>query len=99
MGCDADVYIRSYSGLYLSLIKVPEELRGQGIAVQFMTDLCNYADKTTQVIALSPSSTFGSSVSKLKDFYSRFGFNSNTGSKADHRYTGAMIRYPKNWKE
>lgn len=99
MGCDADVYPRSYKSLYLSLIKVPQELRGQGIAVKFMDELTDYADKTGQVIVLSPSNTFGSSVSKLKDFYSKFGFKSNTGSKADHRYTGSMIRYPKNWKE
>jgi hypothetical protein len=64
-----------------------------------MQDLINYADKNDKVITLSPSNSFGSSVERLKQFYKRFEFMSNLGSKADHRYTGSMIRYPKNWNE
>lgn len=95
MGCQADVYERHYDCLYLSMIQVPKELRGQGIAKQFMNELCQLADEAQQVIALSPSKEFGSSIRRLKNFYKSFGFQDNKGSKADHRFTGVMIRYPK----
>ena len=75
---------------------VPEEKRGQGIATDVMFELVRWADSNGYILALDPSSDFGSSVSRLRKFYSQFGFSGNKGRKKDYRTRYAMIRYPKN---
>ena len=95
MGCQIDVYLRHFFSLELSVIKAPPDKRNQGIASSFMNKLTELADKHEIIITLSPSNTFGSSVTRLKEFYQRFGFKKNTGSKADHRFSNSMIRVPK----
>ena len=73
-------------------IFVPKEKRGQGIATDVMFELGRWADSNGYVLALDPSSDFGSSVAKLKKFYSQFGFVSNKGRNKDFRTRSAMIR-------
>ncbi len=97
MGCQIDVYLRHFFSLELSVIKAPPDRRNQGIASSFMYKLTSLADDHGIIITLSPSNTFGSSVKRLNDFYKRFAFRKNTGSKADHRFSNSMIREPKGY--
>lgn len=75
---------------------VPADKRNQGLGSGAMQQLVNYADQTGKRIALSPSTDFGgSSVSRLKDFYRRFGFVDNKGRDQDLAVSETMIREPK----
>ncbi|MDX9691950.1 MAG: hypothetical protein RBT45_05780, partial [Acholeplasmataceae bacterium] len=86
---EKDNYIR------LDTIKIKKELRNQGIGTQFMKDLIGYADQENKIIGLTPSDAFGaSSVSRLKDFYKRFGFKENKGRNSHMQYMETMIRMP-----
>ena len=60
-----------------------------------MTRLINYADEVGKPILLSPSNDFGGSVTRLKEFYGRFGFVPNKGRNKDYRFSETYIRYPK----
>jgi len=86
-----------YSGIvwFLDTIVIPEDKRNQGIGTKAMNKFCEHADDHQAIIALSPASDFGSSLSRLKRFYTGFGFIPNTGRKARNDITGAMIRFPK----
>lgn len=77
----------------LKRIVVPKEDRGKGVGSQIMSDLIKYADKMKKDIFLTPSSDFGGSKTRLIDFYKRFGFKSNAGSKRDFRSKETMVRY------
>ena len=79
-------------------IFVPKEKRGQGIATDVFFELVRWADGNGYILALDPSSDFGSSVPKLRKFYSKFGFVRNLGRKKDHRTRYAMIRSPRGIK-
>jgi predicted GNAT family N-acyltransferase len=77
------------SGRYIDL---PVELRKQGIGSKIMRMVCEYGDKVNKPIFLTPSTTFGgSSVSRLKEFYKRFGFVKNPESGP---FRHVMVRYP-----
>ena len=80
----------------LSKILVSKESRGTGIGTKAMEDLIQYADDRGSRILLTPSKDFGaSSVSRLNDFYKRFGFSENKGAKKDFSTKESMIREPK----
>ena len=79
----------------LHSIVVPKEKRGEGIATTVMNEVTSWADSHGHILVLDPSPDFGSSVSRLKKFYSRFGFVANKGRKKDYRSRATMIRYPK----
>lgn len=77
-------------------IVVKKELRGSGLGTSAMNDLTKYADQTNKTIELTPSTDFGgSSVSRLKDFYKRFGFVENSGKNKDFSTRQSMYRKPK----
>ncbi|MFT3992333.1 MAG: hypothetical protein QM680_13090 [Luteolibacter sp.] len=77
----------------LHKIVVPEEERGQGKGTAFMNDLVRYADQHQKAILLSPSIDFGgTSESRLKNFYKRFGFVENKGKKRNFKTRESMIR-------
>jgi GNAT superfamily N-acetyltransferase len=78
----------------LSRIVVPKEMRNQGIGTQVMSDLSEYADSLGKRITLTPSSSFGGSVPKLKDFYKELGFVENKGKNKDFSTREAMYREP-----
>lgn len=94
MGCNVELALRYYDSVYLTLIEVPHELRGKGIASQFMNELTEWADSKKMVITLSPTDSMGSSIPRLEEFYSRFGFIKNRLNHRDSQYVGAMIRFP-----
>lgn len=79
---------------HLSKIEVPEALRGAGRASAFMEELATVADQNGWTIALSPSSDFGASESKLRAWYKRLGFVDNKGRNADYAISESMYREP-----
>lgn len=78
--------------IFLNKIIVPKEQRGIGIGTSAMQELIDYADKTGQRIALTPSREFGGNKSRLESFYQGFGFKRYKGF--DVRET--MMRDPQN---
>lgn len=81
--------------LYLSKIAVPEGMRGQGLGTKAMQDMVKMADTEGKTITLSPSTEYGAtSVSRLKDFYKRFGFVENKGRNKDYSISESMYRRP-----
>ena len=77
----------------LHSLKVDEQNQRQGLGTAFMQDLINYADDVKKAVLLSPSIDFGaSSVSRLKEFYKRFGFEENKGRTRNFKTRETMIR-------
>jgi len=96
-GVVLDIYEASKNPnkLFLSKIEVPKEMRKQGVGSEVMQQLSEFADQQGKTIALSPSTDFGaSSVSRLKDFYKRFGFIENKGKNKDFTISESMYRLP-----
>lgn len=93
MGCDLDIRLTAHNGLYLSLIRIPEDKRGTGLGKQIMSQLISFCDNNDLTMYLTPSNEFGSSKSKLELFYKKFGFVKNAGRNKDYRYSGTMIRH------
>lgn len=81
--------------LTLSRVVVPKAERGRGAGTEFMRALTEYADAHGKTLALTPSTDFGgSSVTRLAEFYKRFGFKSNRGRGQDFRISESMVREP-----
>lgn len=78
----------------VSQIVVPESDRGTGKGTSAMQALVDYADRTGQRIALTPSSDFGGSKKRLTEFYKRFGFVDNKGRTKDFATRESMVRQP-----
>jgi GNAT superfamily N-acetyltransferase len=86
---DGNIYME------VSLIRLPKELRKQGIGSQIMKALCQFADQKSIIMALSPTSEFGTSKAALTKFYRSFGFVPNSGRSKNYQVMNTMIRYPK----
>jgi predicted GNAT family acetyltransferase len=91
---------RNTGALTLSMIKVPEDKRGQGLANKAMRDVIAYADRQNKIIGLTPEvhGTGGLSKAALTRWYKGFGFVPNKGRNADYSISEAMIRYPSGGK-
>jgi len=89
-GLNLEVYPRYGNSIYLNKLFVPVELRGKGLAKEFMKDLITFADDNDYIITLSPTDKWGSSIERLRNFYYLFGFRTNKNKD----YAGSMIRYP-----
>ena len=87
--------ISSNGNIRPNVIVVPKQSRKQGIGTSVMEELVEIADKQGRRISISPSTDFGgSSVNRLKDFYSRFGFIENKGKNKDFTIRETMYREP-----
>lgn len=82
---------------HFSMIKVPDSMQKQGIGSEVMRAVAEYGDRSGRSIGLTPDaiSKSGPSKAALKEWYQRFGFKPNTGSKKDFRFMETMIRDPK----
>lgn len=90
-----DLFGDAEKGYELSRIVVPEGERGSGVGTQVMDDMIEMADEQGARISLTPDTTFGgTSVSRLKDFYKRFGFVENKGKNKDFSTRNTMYRDP-----
>lgn len=76
--------------IILSKIVVDKKDRGKGIGTNVMNEICNFADKYNLRIALTPSSDFGGSKSRLIQFYKIFGFKNYKG----YEFSESMVRIP-----
>jgi len=77
--------------LELSSIVIPKELRGEGKGTEIMNMVINYADEVNKPLYLTPDTSFGgTSIGRLKRFYSRFGFEKNRNFEVKH----SMVKYP-----
>lgn len=81
--------------VYLTGFIVPPTVRKKGLGTAFMNDLINLADQDGWTITLSPSNSYGGTVSRLKEFYKRFGFVENKGQNRDFSHKEDMYRTPK----
>lgn len=85
----------SKRGSYVTLTDFVVKERNGGYGTRFMNDLTRIADGNGWVLVLTPDDTFGaSSVSRLKKFYKRFGFQENKGRNVDFGTRESMIRRP-----
>jgi len=78
----------------LSMIKLKDDVKRQGIGTKIMNYLCDYADKQNKIIHLTPDPSMGTNINTLKSFYMKHGFNFNKGVHKDYRFRSTMIRYP-----
>jgi GNAT superfamily N-acetyltransferase len=72
---DFNVDVKEMDGdLYMtvSLLRVPKTERKQGIGSAIMRAVCDYADKKGIIVALSPTSEFGTGKATLMRFYKSF---------------------------
>ena len=92
------LYIDAIGHLVLSMLVVKKECRKQGIGTKIMQMICDYADKNSLVIGLTPADRHKdngtTSRERLIRFYSRFGFYRNKGRNRNYRTMNAMLRWP-----
>jgi hypothetical protein len=74
-------------------------MRGKGLGTKLMEDLIEVADENGFKITLTPSSSYGGNVTRLKAFYKGFGFVENKGKNADFSHKEGMYRDPKGLNE
>jgi predicted GNAT family acetyltransferase len=73
-------------------VVVPAQQRGKGVGTAAMQELHDYADRSRQRVALTPSTDFGAtSKSRLNRFYGGLGYKPN---RADFAVSERMIREP-----
>ena len=90
-----DIYGDAKKGFELGRIEIPETERSSGLGTAVMNDIIKMADDQGAVISLTPDKSFGgSSVSRLKKFYKKFGFVENKGKNKDFSTRNTMIRQP-----
>jgi predicted GNAT family acetyltransferase len=81
--------------LNLARLVVDPEKRKQGLGSKAMQEIIDSADAGGKTITLSPSTDFGAtSVTRLKNFYKRFGFVENKGRNKDFTINESMYRVP-----
>lgn len=83
----------------LSKIVVPKDQRSGGLGTKAMRDLLDYADANGKDIVLTPSNSFGGSVTRLRKFYKDLGFVENKGKSKDFTTRETMIRAPQQPRE
>ena len=76
----------------IAKIAVNESERGSGKGTSAMREIMRYADRTSQMIALSPSADFGGNKSRLETFYKGLGFIENKGKNKDFSISESMYR-------
>lgn len=86
-------------GFVLDAIVIKKGIRNDGIGSKVMNYIINYADKNNKIATLTPSTSYGSSIGRLTQFYKNFGFKNNKGGNKDFRFMQTMIRYPKGMNE
>jgi GNAT superfamily N-acetyltransferase len=97
-GAKVDISVEEYEGqkyITVNLIRLPKDQRKHGIGSEIMKTLCGYADRKRIIMALTPTSEFGTSKAVLMRFYKSFGFVANSGCNKDWHLRETMIRCPR----
>lgn len=71
-------------------ILVEKSHRNQGIGTSVMNEIIAFADDNNLTITLTPDSSLGGNLRRLKKFYRRFGFKKYT----EFFFTDSLIREP-----
>jgi len=88
-----DIYGDAKEGFELGRIEIPKGQRNSGLGTDVMNDIIKMADEQGAKISLTPETSFGgSSVSRLKKFYKKFGFVENKGKNKDFSTRNTMYR-------
>lgn len=88
---DLFIYYNKFAHtIILSKIVVDKNNRSKGIGSNVINEICDFADKHSLRIALTPSSDFGGSKSRLIQFYKNFGFKNYKG----YEFKESMVREP-----
>ena len=89
---DLFIYYNKFANtIILSKIVIDKQNRGMGIGTNVMEDICKFADNNNLRIALTPSSDFGGTKSRLLGFYKNFGFKKYNA----YEFRETMVREPK----
>ena len=91
-----DIELSRTHNTYVILDKLIMSDKSKGYGSQVMNSLCDWCDKHKMTLCTTPDDSFGSSLSRLKRFYKRFGFIDNKNRNADYNINTAMYRKPKN---
>ena len=94
-GVDFSVYDNGRT-INVSKIVVPKTARNSGIGTKAMQEIISEADRSGKTITLTPSSDYGGSKVRLKEFYKRLGFVENKGRTKDLAISEDMYRLPTN---
>ena len=81
--------------IYVGMVRVPEDRRGQGIGTQFMNHIIDYSRSTKKPVFLTPENVGGQSTASLDRWYKSLGFKPNKGRSKDYRSTASRVREPK----
>ena len=88
---DLFIYYNKFANtIILSKIVIPKKERSHGTGTKIMDEICDFADKNNLRVALTPSSDFGGSKTRLNSFYRRFEFKPYKGFE----FREAMVRLP-----
>jgi GNAT superfamily N-acetyltransferase len=88
---DLFLYYSKFSHtIILSKIVIDKKNRSNGIGTNVMNEICDFADKYKLRIALTSSSDFGGSKTRLIQFYKNFGFKNYKG----YEFKESMVRVP-----
>jgi len=79
------------NNIRLHSIAVEKSQRNRGYGTAILKYICEYADCNGYTITLTPDSSLGGNLRRLKEFYKRFGFKKYT----EYYYSDSHIRYPK----
>lgn len=99
-GVRNSVYDKPDRGMtQLADIVVPKDQRGQGLGSQYMHELTAIADRHGRTLTLTPAQKNDAhgttSTTRLRKFYSQFGFVRNKGRNTDFTISDTMYRKPK----
>lgn len=84
-------YVPDWKLLQVGRILVPTEAQGVGVGTQVLKKITDFADDHNLILSLTPSTDFGaSSLSRLNQFYGRFGFKRNR----DDKIPDVLVRKP-----
>jgi len=76
----------------ITMLAVPEDRRGQGVARRAVETLVVAADLAGAQLAVTPTDEFGADLARLRRFYEGFGFVRNTGAARDWDHKEDYIR-------
>lgn len=83
--------------VFVDNMVVKKEYRDRGVGTKILEDIIAYADGEGMVIALTPTSEFGTKT-KLTKWYKKHGFVENKGKNTDFRLRDTMYRLPRQIK-
>ena len=92
-GIEFQMYL-SFGALELSKIIVPKDNRKGGVGSEVMELAIDFADKHQMRLELTPDSSFGGNVARLKKWYKEFDFVENKGRNKNNAISRAMYRNP-----